>query len=156
MEKTWIRFLLPDDEYKRRTMLVYFAEAAVLQLIAVLALLVILRFDFVPPLDSATVLVGLMIGTMAYIWIRYILSGMEFAEIMTEKAYRRERKVIAIKSTSFLVIICMSISLLYIFGDPSVSLIEGLIFSFIAALLLFFTNYVSLRKSYRKNRELID
>lgn len=155
MEKTWIRFLLPDDEYKRRNMLVYFAEAAILQLVAVVALIVISRFEFIP-LDSGIVLIGMLFGTIAYIWIRYILSGMEFAEIMTEKAYRRERKVIVIKSTSFLLIMCVSMSSFYAFGTMSVPLIEGLIVSFIAVLLLFLTNYVSLKRSYQKNRELID
>ncbi|PAE06784.1 hypothetical protein CHI12_14355 [Terribacillus saccharophilus] len=155
MERTWIRFLLPDDEYKRRTILVYFAEAVILQLIAVLTLIVISRFDFFP-MDGVIVLIGMLFGTMAYVWIRYILSGMEFAEIMTAKAYRRERKLIIIKSTSFLVIMCASIASFDVFGMMSVPLIEGLIVSFIAALLLFLTNYVSLKRSYWKNRELID
>lgn len=155
MEKTWIRFLLPDDEYKRRNMLVYFAEAAILQLIAMIMLLVISRLK--PALiDSEFALLCLLFGTIAYIWIRYILSGMEFAEIMTEKAYRRERKVIVIKSTSFLLIMCASTSSFYVFGTMSVPLIEGLILTFIATLLLFLTNYVSLKRSYLKNRELID
>ncbi|MFP7171722.1 hypothetical protein [Terribacillus sp. 7520-G] len=155
MEKTWLRFLLPDDEYKRRNILVYFAEAAILQLMAILALIVISRFDFIL-MDGVIVLIGILFGTMAYVWIRYILSGMEFAEVMTEKAYRRERKVIVMKSMSFLVLMCASISVLYLFDRMTVPLIEGLIVSFIGALLLFLTNYVSLKRSYRKNRELID
>ncbi|MFP7477128.1 hypothetical protein [Terribacillus saccharophilus] len=155
MEKTWIGFLLPDDEYKRKNILVYFAEAAILQLVAVVALIVLSHFEFIP-LISVIVLIGMLFGTIAYIWIRYILSGMEFAEIMTEKAYRRERKGIVMKSTSFLLLMCTSVSLLYIFGATTVPLIEGLIVSFIAALLLFLTNYVSLKRSYRKNRELIN
>lgn len=155
MEKTWIRFLIPDDEYKRRNMLVYFAEAAILQLIAMIVLLVTSRFK--PSLiDSEIALLCLLFGTIAYIWIRYILSGMEFAEIMTEKAYRRERKVIVIKSTSFLLIMCVSMLSFYAFGTMAVPLIEGIIVTFIAALLLFLTNYVSLKRSYQKNRELID
>lgn len=155
MEKTWVRFLLPDDEYKRRNMLVYFAEAAILQLVVMIVLLVISRFDPFP-IDSVLVLLWMLFGTIAYIWIRYILSGMEFAEIMTEKAYRRERKVIVIKSTSFLLNMCAGISSLYIFGMMSAPLIEGLMVTFIAALLLFITNYVSLKRSYQKNKELIE
>ncbi|PAE17548.1 hypothetical protein CHH91_03300 [Virgibacillus sp. 7505] len=155
MEKTWIQFLLPDDEYKRRNMLVYFAEAAILQLVVMIVLLVISRFDPFP-INSVLVLLWMLFGTIAYIWIRYILSGMEFAEIMTEKAYRRERKVIVIKSTSFLLIMCAGILLLYIFGMMSVPFIEGLMVTFIAALLLFITNYVSLKRSYQKNKELIE
>ncbi|MFB1097240.1 hypothetical protein [Terribacillus sp. JSM ZJ617] len=155
MEKTWIRFLLPDDEYKRRNMLVYFAEAAILQLVVMIVLLVISRFDPFP-INSVLVLLWMLFGTIAYIWIRYILSGMEFAEIMTEKAYRRERKVIVIKSTSFLLVMCAGILFLYIFGMMSVPFIEGLMVPFIAALLLFITNYVSLRRSYQKNKELIE
>lgn len=155
MEKTWVRFLLPDDEYKRRNMLVYFAEAAILQLVVMIVLLVISRFDPFP-IASVLVLLWMLFGTIAYIWIRYILSGMEFAEIMTEKAYRRERKVIVIKSTSFLLNMCAGISSLYIFGMMSAPLIEGLMVTFIAALLLFITNYVSLKRSYQKNKELIE
>lgn len=154
MEKTWIRFLLPEDEYKRRNMLVFFAEAAILQLVVMIVLLVISRFEPFP-IDSVLVLLWMLFGTIAYIWIRYILSGMEFAEIMTEKAYRRERKVIVIKSTSFLLIMCAGILSLYIFGMMSVPFIEGLMVTFIAALLLFLTNYISLKRSYQKNKELI-
>lgn len=155
MEKTWIHFLLPDDEYKRRNMLVYFAEASILQLVMMIVLVVISHFELFP-IVGVHVLLWMLLGAIAYIWIRYILSGMEFAEIMTEKAYRRERKVIVIKSTSFLLIMCASISSFYVFGTMSVPLIEGLIVTFIAALLLFLTNYVSLKRSYLKNRELID
>ena len=97
MEKTWIRFLLPNDEYKRRNMLVYFAEAAILLLIAIISLIVISRFELIL-MDNLVVLICMMFGTIAYVWVRYILSGMEFAEVMTEKAYRRERKLVVVKS----------------------------------------------------------
>ncbi|SDC44726.1 hypothetical protein SAMN05421663_102448 [Terribacillus halophilus] len=155
MEKTWIRFLLPEDEYKRRTMLVYFAEAAILQLIAVIALIVISRFELIP-LDGVIVLMLMMFGTVAYVWIRYILSGMEFAEIMTEKAYRRERKLVVVKSSTYFLVFNGMISLYYLFGPMEVSLVEGLMVSSLGALLLFVTNFISLRRSYQKNRELID
>lgn len=155
MEKTWIRFLLPDDEYKRRNMLVYFAEAAILQLIAIIVLLVTSRFK--PSLiDSEIALLCLLFGTIAYIWIRYILSGMEFAEIMTEKAYRREKKQVMVKSLTYFLVFNGLILLYYALGKMSVSLIEGLIVSSAGALLLFVTNFISLRRSYQKNRELID
>lgn len=155
MEKTWIRFLIPDDEYKRRNMLVYFAEAAILQLIAMIVLLVTSRFK--PSLiDSEIALLCLLFGTIAYIWIRYILSGMEFAEIMTEKAYRREKKQVMVKSLTYFLVFNGLILLYYALGKMSVSLIEGLIVSSAGALLLFVTNFISLRRSYQKNRELID
>lgn len=155
MEKTWIRFLIPDDEYKRRNMLVYFAEAAILQLIAMIVLLVTSRFK--PSLiDSEIALLCLPFGTIAYIWIRYILSGMEFAEIMTEKAYRREKKQVMVKSLTYFLVFNGLILLYYALGKMSVSLIEGLIVSSAGALLLFVTNFISLRRSYQKNRELID
>ncbi len=155
MEKTWISFLLPDDEYKRRNMFVYFAEAAILQLIAMIVLLVTSRFK--PSLiDSEIALLCLLFGTIAYIWIRYILSGMEFAEIMTEKAYRREKKQVMVKSLTYFLVFNGLILLYYALGKMSVSLIEGLIVSSAGALLLFVTNFISLRRSYQKNRELID
>ncbi|MCM3226964.1 hypothetical protein [Terribacillus saccharophilus] len=155
MEKTWIRFLLPDDEYKRRNMLVYFAEAAILQLIAMIVLLVTSRLK--PSLiDSEIALLCLLFGTIAYIWIRYILSGMEFAEIMTEKAYRREKKQVMVKSLTYFLVFNGLILLYYALGKMSESLIEGLIVSSAGALLLFVTNFISLRRSYQKNRELID
>lgn len=155
MEKTWIRFLLPEDEYKRRTMLVYFAEAAILLLIAIIILIVLSRFELIL-MDNLVVLISMMFGAIAYIWIRYILSGMEFAEVMTEKAYRRERKLVVVKSSTYFLVFNGMVSLYYLFGTMEVSLFEGLMVSTLGALLLFVTNYISLRRSYKKNRELID
>lgn len=155
MEKTWIGFLLPDDEYKRRNILVYLAEAAILQLIAIIALFVISRFESIT-IDNYLVLIWVLIGAITYIWIRYILSGMEFAEVMTEKAYRREKKQVVVKSITYFLVFNGLILLYYALGKMSVSLIEGLIVSSAGAILLFAINFISLRRSYQKNRKLID
>jgi hypothetical protein len=155
MEKTWIRFLLPDDEYKRRNIVGYFAEAAILQLVAIVFMLIISRFNLFS-LDSELVLLLLLFGSVAYIGIRYILSGMEYTDIMTKKAYRRERKRIVVKSITFFLFFVGAYFLFYFIGTISTQPIDILGLGITTAFILFITDYASLRRSYQKNRKLID
>ncbi|SNZ02499.1 hypothetical protein SAMN05421503_0124 [Terribacillus aidingensis] len=155
MENTWIRFLLPDDEYKRRNIMSYFAEAAILQL-GVLVIMLILSRTGLISMDSELVLLLLLFGSAAYIGIRYILSGMEYTDIMTEKAFRKERKRIAVKSITFFLFFVGIYSLFYLFGAVSTSPVAILGVSILGAVILFITDYASLRRSYQKNKELID
>ena len=39
--KSWLKFFLPQDEYKERQMLIFLAEAAVMQVVLVFAIIFI-------------------------------------------------------------------------------------------------------------------
>ncbi|QXE01628.1 hypothetical protein [Terribacillus sp. DMT04] len=155
MEKTWIRFLLPDDEYKRRNIMSYFAEAAILQLGVLVIMLILARTGLIS-MEGELVLLLLLFGSAAYIGIRYILSGMEYTDIMTEKAFQKERKRIVVKSITFFLFFVGAYFLINLSETISTSPIDILGLGITTAVILFITDYASLRRSYQKNKELID
>ncbi len=92
---------------------------------------------------------------LCYVTTRYTLSGIEYTDIVTEYAYKREIKIILTRTSSFVV----AFLLLYILfvGVPN-SLDEwmeiiGLLF--IVSVLWFFSSFISLNRSYKKNKELL-
>lgn len=84
-----------------------------------------------------------------------MLSGMEYTEIATERAYKRELRVIATRTIGFVFIFTL---LYFIFVEIPVRWsdwieILGLLCS--VSLLWFVTSFISLRRSYKKNMELL-
>ena len=156
--KTWLSIFLPKDEYKERQMLIFLAEAAVAQVILVLVLFMISQVFL--PLPSKFILVICLFSIIIYTGIRYIFSGIEYTEISTEKEYKNQIKALRGKSIGFLamyVVLCVMFELtgLVSFFEGSMNTLDFFIVSIIAAVLLFGTQYVSLRKSYLKNRDLM-
>ncbi len=150
--KSWISFLLPDDEYKERKMLYFFSEGAILLF---LSLFVMLIANKSLQLDSQTILLVAMGIFLFYVSGRYILSGIEYTDISTERAYKKELKATIMKTVGFIVIFLTSY--LIIIGVPS-SLdkwleISGLLVS--VCVVKFLSTYISLKRSYQKNKELI-
>ena len=100
--KTWIKIFLPDDEYKERQMLIFLAEAAVLQAVLILVLMMISQLFF--PMSSKLMLVICLFSIILYVGIRYIFSGIEYTDISTEKEYKKNVKVLRVKSIGFFAI----------------------------------------------------
>lgn len=156
--KTWLSIFLPKDEYKERQMLLFLAEAAVAQVVLVLVLFMISQLFL--PLPSKFILVICLFSIIIYTGIRYIFSGIEYTEISTEKEYKNQIKALRGKSIGFLamyVVLCVMFELtgLVSFFESSMNTLDFFIVSIIAAVLLFGTQYVSLRKFYLKNRDLM-
>ena len=152
--KSWLSFLLPDDEYREKKALYFLSEGSVILLLFLIGIFIINRY--VPNLQidlefSLFIAIWIFIG---YVFLRYIISGMEYTDISTEKAYKRQLKVIFIKSCGFVIIF----NLLYpVFMLPnSISeWFEIIAVSVIGGLILFLLDYISLKKSYKKNKELL-
>ncbi|MGN8647549.1 hypothetical protein ACTNEO_15455 [Gracilibacillus sp. HCP3S3_G5_1] len=151
--KTWISFLLPNDEYKERRLLYFYAEGAILLVISLLLAFIFANYivlDF-----QLFILIALGIYGL-YVMIRYSLSGMEYTEVDNQKAYKRELKVLSIKTTSF-VIIFFSLYLLFVeFPNELRDLYNLIGLLCLVSLLWFMIGFISLKSSYQKNKKLVD
>lgn len=156
--KTWLSIFLPKDEYKERQMLVFLAEAAVLQVILVLALLIINAV--IVPMTTKFIFVICLYSIILYAGGRYIFSGIEYTEITTEKEYKNQVKILQIKSIGFFAVYLILAILLNLFGvyaffEGRVERIEFFGVLALAAIFLFVTQFISLRNSYMKNKDLM-
>ena len=156
--KTWLKVFLPEDEYKERQMLIFLAEAAVAQIVLVLALMMISQLFF--PITSKLMLVICLFSIILYVGGRYIFSGIEYTDIGTENEYRKQVKLLRVKSIGFVVIYFVLAVFFYLIGsvsffDSRESQVEFFIILAIAGVFLFGTQFISLRKSYMKNKELM-
>lgn len=150
--KSWISFLLPNDEYKEKKILHFFSEGAILLFLSLLVTLICSRFiNF----DTETVLFLHVFLFMIYVLGRYIISGIEFTNIATEQEYKKELKVIVVKSAGFTAMFILVYP--FISGLPaSISEWLGTLgFSTLAGLMMFFINFISLKSSYNRNKELM-
>ncbi|MBH0157252.1 DUF3278 domain-containing protein [Fictibacillus sp. 5RED26] len=150
--KSWMSFLLPDDEYKERKMLYFFSEGAILLF---LSLFVMLIGNKSFHLDAQTILLVAMGIFLFYVSGRYILSGIEYTDISTERAYKKELKATIMKTVGFIAIF-LTIYLLFIGVPTSLNKwleISGLLVS--VSVVKFLSTYISLKRSYLKNKELL-
>ncbi|WP_416150137.1 DUF3278 domain-containing protein [Salipaludibacillus sp. HK11] len=150
--KSWITFLLPSDEYKEKKMLYFYSEAAILLFFSLIMMVIINEFFNI---DVEIVLLVLIAIFLFYVTTRYIVSGIEYTDVTSEQAYKKEIRVISIRTIGFVVIF---ISFYMIFIEIPVSRNEwfeivGLLLS--SSFIMFFASYLSLRRSYKKNNELL-
>ncbi|MEN0642503.1 hypothetical protein MKY91_04900 [Alkalicoccobacillus gibsonii] len=147
---SWISIFLPDDEYKRERVIYFLAEGGVLLLIYLVGALMINELFHLDWTTQLVVLIGL--GLYAtYTTLRYSLSGVEFTDVARLKDFKKQQKKLAYQSIVYFIIFAMMSILL-----SSNDWFTTIIFALVGALILFFLNYTSLKKSYTKNKELID
>lgn len=145
--KSWITILLPKDEYQRDKMLQFYAEAAMLTF---LSLFVLLLYNYYIGITTRNTLLLLMVIFLAYILVRYILSGMEYTDVTTEKRYKKKLKEIRMHIATFFILM-----FIYYFIIGFESLDGGWFFVLILGVLIFIIQFISLKRSYKKNRELL-
>jgi len=156
--KSWLKIFLPQDEYKERQMLIFLAEAAVLQVILILALMIISQLFF--PMPSKLMLIICVFSIILYVGVRYIFSGIEYTDISTEKEYKKQVNLLRVKSIGFAAIFFILAVFFNLLGSVSFfdnreDQLDFFIVLAIAAVFLFGTQYISLRKSYMKNKDLM-
>ncbi|WP_080875496.1 hypothetical protein [Oceanobacillus timonensis] len=149
--KTWISFLMPDDEYKEKKLLYFVAEGAVVLVLFLGMMLIINRFI---ALDVDFMLFAGIAVFLFYTLARYILSGMEYAEIATKTQYKREIKVLISRSASFTITYAI-LYLIYTIISNNASWYEFLIMGISVGVIFFLINLISLKCSYKKNKELL-
>ncbi|MFD1851482.1 hypothetical protein [Oceanobacillus bengalensis] len=156
MIRSFLNFLLPDDEYKRTRIIYFLAEAAVLLTV------ILFIFSFFSSwlewdIDSNTIHPIIVIGFISfYTLIRYIFSGIEFTDVSTKEQYVKQRRsnIIQASSVGFFFFIFHGIFEGFPSDFESAIDIVGptLFFVFFYYLVI----YLSLKRSYKKNRELLD
>lgn len=149
MEKSWISIFLPDDEYKERKVLFFLAESAVIMFLLLFGLLILQSVMSNFELDPFIALLIPFAASLYYTTIRYMLSGIEFSDVMTEQAFKRKKRLAILESIASFGIFTIAA---FIFGIRSWDTV-GL--AALTAIFLFLMNYISLRRSYRKNKELL-
>lgn len=152
--KSWISFLLPEDEYREKKILYFLSEGAIILLIYLTAIFIINKYISYFQIDlEFSLFTGIWVF-LGYVFIRYIISGMEYTDISTEQDYNKKLKVTFVKSVGFVVIFVL---LYTVFMLPSSvnEWFDMIGISFIGGLILFSLDYISLKKSYRKNKDLL-
>ncbi len=104
MKKSWIAFLLPKDEYKETRILYFIAESFFLLIGIVLLIIFSNRFSKVLDEEIPLVLLAVLISLIGYVLIRYIFSGIEYANVFEEVDYRRELKKMFLSGFRFAII----------------------------------------------------
>ena len=150
--KSWISFLMPVDEYKEKRMLYFFAEGGILLFLSLVLMMIGNKYFSI---DVEFILLSAIILFILYVFARYIVAGIEYTEVATEMAYKKELRVILVKSSTFLV----GYTLLYLLfvGIPSSQSdwIDLIGVSLCVSIVMFLINYISLKRSYNKNKELL-
>jgi hypothetical protein len=150
--KSWISIFLPNDEYKEKKLLYFLTEGSVILFLSLIIMIICNRFM---NLDVNFVLLLSIAIFLFYVLGRYIISGIEYTDIVTEQSYRIEMKVIFSRTCSF---IAMFILLYFIFvgfpGNQS-EWFEVIGLLLVSSILWYLTSFISLTRSYKKNKELL-
>jgi len=156
MIKSFLNFLLPDDEYKRIRIVYFIAEAAVILAVVLLLYTLFTSWLDLQSRNGFVIAVFSFFFIMMYTFIRYIFSGMEHTNVVSREQFVKKR--IRILGNALGVGLVFFVLNLIFEGIPSnreeaMDIIGPTIF-FIVFYLLF--DYISLKRSYKKNKELLD
>ncbi|MGD6794435.1 DUF3278 domain-containing protein [Metabacillus indicus] len=150
--KSWISLLIPDDEYKERKMLYFLSEGGIVLFLFLIVMVITGRYS-----DISAEIVSLcsIAVFLIYVYGRYIISGIEYTDITSEKAYVKELRSICIKTVTFIVIFIAAYMTLIKVPDSLNEWIEisGILLTLCTV--MFFSNFISLKSSYKKNKELL-
>lgn len=134
-----------QDEFKQHQIARFLVEAALLQFIVSFIMIALYVFTSIEPLFLMFIPFALF---LFYCIIRYILSGIEFADVFTEQEYNKKKK----RNLNFAIWIFFFNGLVFFFIEKS--LLESSIFGLISGILMWGMNTISLKKSYKKNKLL--
>ncbi|NBJ69297.1 MULTISPECIES: hypothetical protein [Clostridia] len=155
MKHSFLHVFLPKDEYKRMRVVGFLAEAAVM--VAVMLILTVFIsswFDW--SLDSMVLAFAAFGFIVIYTYLRYILSGIEFTDVVSKDNYFKTKIKIRKRATKFGAI--FFIVLLLTRGIPNSWSVffEILGLSVFAFILMLIFDRLSLKKSYEKNKDLLE
>ena len=134
-----------NDEYKQKELSKILVEAAIIQVLLSFLMCVLYAVTEIEPLF---LLITPFAAFLYYSLIRYVLSGIEFANVFNEEDKNRMQKRNLVRALS-LVIGFFLLSLLI-----NRNLLDSAMVSLIAGALLYLIDTISLRKSFRKNADL--
>ncbi len=150
---SWLTMFLPEDEYKQKRLISFLAEAAVIAFLTTLIGAALTRLTSIPALASEKSFLIIAAVLILYPLLRYILSGIEYADIFTSQQYKKQMKHITFRSIIFFILF----NLIYAtatehHGWSTIIQTTGLALIFMT--LLFLIDISSLTVSYKKNKNL--
>jgi hypothetical protein len=134
-----------EDAFKQQQITKFIVEAALLQFITSFFMLSLYVWTNIEPLFLLLAPFALF---LFYIVIRYALSGIEFAHVLTEADYYYMQRKNRFRTIGTTIVIAI---LFYVFTR---SFVDSLCISVIAGLLLYCLHTISLKKSYQKNQSI--
>lgn len=156
MEKTWITNLLSKDEYREKRFL-YFVAESVFILGILLFFYLIVDSLFVALNVAGDMMAFLSLGFVStYILLRSTLTGIEYPEVATPNKYREEKRSKVYGSIRFGILFLILYGILEGFPSNLQEIFNIVGPALLAAFFFFILNYLSLRRSYNKNKDLLD
>lgn len=156
MINSFLNNFLPKDEYKRLGFLYFLAEAAVILLLGLIVLSIAQLFFVDLTNGIELLLLSVTFFIIIYPATRYILKGMEYGNVMDESNYRTARKKGRIQSLTSGLMFGIVLFMFKGFSMKAADLFEVFMMTFLFTLFFHSLTAISLRKSYKKNRELED
>lgn len=153
MNTRFLSIFLPNDEYKKHNIVTYMAESTILLLIFHTVMLIVNRSIHFS-LDNTILLFSSVIFPVIYILARYIISGIEYANVFTKDEYKNNRKEIFLSGLKFT---CLFFILWILLIETPSSTSDWLNTTGLTLLVfLFFNliNFISLKVSYMKNQRI--
>ena len=156
MEKTWIANLLSKDEYREKRFLYFVAESVLI--LSILLFLYLIVDSFLIDLNVPGDMMALIsLGFLSiYILLRFTLTGIEYPEIATKARYKEEKRSKVYGSIRFGILFIIVYGVFKGIPANLQEVVNVIGPAILAAIFFFLLNYISLRKSYSKNRELLD
>lgn len=156
MEKTWIANLLSKDEYREKRILYFVAESVLI--LSILLFLYLIVDSFLIDLNVPGDMMALIsLGFLSiYILLRSTLTGIEYPEIATKARYKKEKRSKFYGSIRFGILFIIVYGVFKGIPANLQEVVNVIGPATLAAIFFFLLNYISLRKSYSKNRELLD
>ena len=136
---------LGQDEFKQQQIARFIVEGALLQFVVSFLMLALYAFTSIEPLFLLLIPFALF---LFYCIIRYMLSGIEFADVFTEQEYNKMKKRNLISAAWIFAFNGFAFFLI------EKSLLESAIFGLLSGILMWGMNTISLKKSYKKNQLL--
>src|SRR5699024_99991 len=146
--KSWLTILLPKDEYKEKVMLYFLAEGTVILLLALVGMLVYSNYFNITITNA--LLISILIFIM-YVTGRYSTSGIEYTNVSTYKAYKKESKAIVSRTIVFFVMLV----LLYLLLEGIGKWLNLVLLILAVSIIWFLMSFISLKRSYHKNKDVL-
>src|SRR5699024_3785858 len=132
------------------------AEAAII--LGGLLFLYLMVTSFITTIDiSGDIIALISFGfLLTYIVLRYSFTGIEYPEVATEKRYQKEKRSKIYFSIYFWIVFGIINTISNSIPANLEEILDIVGPATIAAVFFFVLNYLSLKKSYRKNKDLLD
>ncbi|MDW0110221.1 hypothetical protein [Sporosarcina aquimarina] len=156
MEKTWVANLLSKDEYREKRFLYFVAESVLI--LSILLFLYLIVDSFLIDLNvPGDVMALISLGFLSiYILLRSTLTGIEYPEIATKVRYKKEKRSKVYGSIRFGILFIIVYGVFKGIPANLQEVVNVIGPATLATIFFFLLNYISLRKSYSKNRKLLD